>query len=77
MKRDGFDTIVSNAVSHALGIEVSLIGRGSGKDGRYCFSDTQKSQCYLCSVSFLKEHVDTRRWLAAILVCVGVVLLKR
>ncbi len=26
---------------------------------------------------FLKEHVDTRRWLAAILVCVGVVLLKR
>lgn len=26
---------------------------------------------------FLKEHVDTRRWIAACLVCVGVVLLKR
>jgi drug/metabolite transporter (DMT)-like permease len=26
---------------------------------------------------FLKEHVDRRRWIAAILVCVGVVLLKR
>jgi hypothetical protein len=61
MKRDGFDTIVSNAVSHALGMEVSLIGRGRGKDGRHCFSDIQKSQCYLCSVSFLKEHVDAEQ----------------
>ena len=26
---------------------------------------------------FLKENVDRRRWIAAILVCVGVVLLKR
>ena len=26
---------------------------------------------------FLKENVDRRRWIAAVLVCVGVVLLKR
>lgn len=26
---------------------------------------------------FLKEHVDRRRWIAACLVCVGVILLKR
>ena len=35
MKRDGFDKIVSEAVSHALGMQLDVIGQGRVSDGRY------------------------------------------
>jgi hypothetical protein len=61
MKRDGFDKIVSEAVSHVLGMQLDLIGQGRASDGRHCFVKTQKSVCHVCSVPFLKEHVDSEQ----------------
>jgi hypothetical protein len=61
MKRDGFDKIVSEAVSHALGMQLDVIGQGRVSDGRYCFARTHKSRCHVCSVPFLKEHVDSEQ----------------
>ena len=53
-------------LSHA---DVSLVAPAAG-------SLTFVSNAAAAKV-FLKENVDRRRWIAAILVCVGVVLLKR
>ena len=53
-------------LSHA---EVSLVAPAAG-------SLTFVSNAAAAKL-FLKENVDRRRWIAAILVCVGVVLLKR
>lgn len=59
LKRDGFDRIVGEAVSEALGMQLDIIGQGRVSDGRYCFVRTQKRKCHVCSVPFLKEHVDS------------------
>ena len=61
MRRDGFDKLVSDAVSQALGMHVDLIGHGRASDGRFCFAKRLKSRCRSCSVSFLKEHVDAEQ----------------
>jgi hypothetical protein len=59
MHQEGYDKIVSDAVSGALGTHIRLIGQGRMSDGRHCFVRSQKSECYLCSVHFLKKHVDS------------------
>lgn len=59
MKRDGFGKIVSQAVSRALGLEIGLTSQGRASHGRHCFARTQESECYVCCVPFLKEHVDS------------------
>jgi hypothetical protein len=59
MQREGYDKIVSDVVSRALGAHVKLTGQGRTSDSRHCFVRPQKSECELCSVHFLKKHVDS------------------
>lgn len=58
MKRDGFEKILSEAVSAALGVVIRLTSPGRASDGRFSYVDRQQSECHVCVVPFLKERTN-------------------
>lgn len=55
--RAGIEDTLSAVVSEILGLRIRLSNEGRQRDGRFCYSDSQKSQCAACTVAYLKEHV--------------------
>jgi hypothetical protein len=55
--RAGIEGTLSTVVSEVLGLRIRFFDEGRQRDGRFCYSRSQKSQCAAGTVSYLKEHV--------------------